>query len=141
MSTKKERQYEIYQAIDQYKLNRVFYLLKKQGVDKSVLINIEEQTKALRNTLCAISNSLVEEVESPKITDKNQMINCDHGLYRVHWKSGSSSLASIGSMHNGDRWISPTNWTGNSSLAGLVKDCVEDILTLELIRLSRVNGG
>jgi hypothetical protein len=32
------------------------------------------------------------------------------GLYRVHWKSGGSSLAAIGMMENGDRWIAPTNW-------------------------------
>lgn len=32
------------------------------------------------------------------------------GLYRVHWKSGGSSLAAIGQMHDGNRWIAPTNW-------------------------------
>lgn len=32
------------------------------------------------------------------------------GLFRVHWKSGGSSLAAIGMMENGDRWIAPTNW-------------------------------
>lgn len=32
------------------------------------------------------------------------------GLYRIHWKSGGSSLAAIGMMENGDRWIAPTNW-------------------------------
>ncbi len=32
------------------------------------------------------------------------------GLYRVHWKSGGSSLAAIGMGANGNRWIAPTNW-------------------------------
>jgi hypothetical protein len=34
-----------------------------------------------------------------------------HGLYEVFWKSGGSSLAAVGSLHNGDRWLAPCNWT------------------------------
>ncbi|KFL31720.1 hypothetical protein JP75_06505 [Devosia riboflavina] len=34
----------------------------------------------------------------------------DPGLYRVHWKSGGTSLAAIGMMSDGNRWIAPTNW-------------------------------
>lgn len=33
-----------------------------------------------------------------------------HGLYRVYWKSGGSSLASVGSFASGQRWFAPTNW-------------------------------
>lgn len=32
------------------------------------------------------------------------------GLYRVHWVSGGSSLAAIGVLPNGDKWLAPTNW-------------------------------
>ena len=32
------------------------------------------------------------------------------GIYKIHWKSGGSSIASIGVMKNGDRWLAPTNW-------------------------------
>ena len=32
------------------------------------------------------------------------------GLYKVHWKEGGLSLAAVGIMPNGVRWISPTNW-------------------------------
>lgn len=32
------------------------------------------------------------------------------GLYRIFWKSGGSSLASIGMLENGRRWIAPCNW-------------------------------
>jgi hypothetical protein len=39
------------------------------------------------------------------------------GLYRVHWKSGGSSLAAIGMMENGDRWIAPTNWIRPGTMA------------------------
>jgi len=37
-----------------------------------------------------------------------------HGLYRINWKSGGFSLASVGSTHNGTRWYAPTNWVGFS---------------------------
>ena len=33
------------------------------------------------------------------------------GVYRIFWKSGGSSVASVGQLHNGDRWIAPANWT------------------------------
>lgn len=34
-----------------------------------------------------------------------------HGLYRIFWKDGLTSLASVGSTYDGSRWYSPTNWT------------------------------
>lgn len=34
----------------------------------------------------------------------------DHGLYRIHWRSGGTSLASIGVTPDGGRWVAPTNW-------------------------------
>lgn len=33
-----------------------------------------------------------------------------NGLYRLHWKSGGSSLAAVGVTNNGGRWIAPVNW-------------------------------
>ena len=36
----------------------------------------------------------------------------DHGLYRINWKTGGFSLASVGSDHSGTRWYAPTNWVG-----------------------------
>jgi hypothetical protein len=32
------------------------------------------------------------------------------GLYKVYWKSGGFSLAAIGMLSNGDRWLAPINW-------------------------------
>lgn len=32
------------------------------------------------------------------------------GCYIVHWKSGGFSLAAMGQMENGQRWLAPTNW-------------------------------
>ncbi len=34
-----------------------------------------------------------------------------HGLYRLHWESGGSSLAAVGSMTDRERWFAPTDWT------------------------------
>lgn len=34
----------------------------------------------------------------------------DHGLYRVFWKSGGSSLAAVGVTNDGGRWLAPINW-------------------------------
>lgn len=33
-----------------------------------------------------------------------------HGLYRVYWKDGGQSLASVGSLPDGTRWLAPANW-------------------------------
>jgi len=32
------------------------------------------------------------------------------GLYRVFWKSGGSSLASVGMKADGGMWLAPINW-------------------------------
>jgi len=37
------------------------------------------------------------------------------GIYQVYWKQkngGGDSLAAIGYLTNGDRWLAPINWTG-----------------------------
>lgn len=34
-----------------------------------------------------------------------------HGLYRIYWKEGGSSLCALGSSYDGSRWIAPCNWT------------------------------
>jgi hypothetical protein len=40
--------------------------------------------------------------------DQSQAL--DHGIYRLYWDDGGSSLAAVGSDRNGDRWFAPTNW-------------------------------
>ncbi len=32
------------------------------------------------------------------------------GLYRLHWRSGGSSLAAVGITVDGRNWFAPTNW-------------------------------
>ncbi len=36
-----------------------------------------------------------------------------HGVYRIYWNTGGHSLASIGSLSDGERWYSCANWTSN----------------------------
>ncbi len=41
---------------------------------------------------------------------KSELRNVTLGLYRLHWKEGGVSLASIGCNERGDLWYAPTNW-------------------------------
>ncbi len=36
------------------------------------------------------------------------------GLYRIYWKQGGYSLAAIGQLDDGNRWMAPINWTNKS---------------------------
>ena len=37
-----------------------------------------------------------------------------HGVYRIHWNSGGTSIAAVGSDYWGNRWFAPTNWQSKS---------------------------
>ena len=41
---------------------------------------------------------------------KKDVAELSFGLYRLYWKEGGSSLASVGQNANGDLWFAPTNW-------------------------------
>lgn len=41
---------------------------------------------------------------------KKQVRKLKFGVYRVWWKSGGNSVASIGFFADGTRWFSPSNW-------------------------------
>jgi hypothetical protein len=32
------------------------------------------------------------------------------GVYRLFWRSGGHSVASVGMGHDGTRWMAPANW-------------------------------
>ena len=34
-----------------------------------------------------------------------------NGLYRLTWKSGGFSVASVGRLEDGTPWFAPSNWT------------------------------
>ena len=50
-----------------------------------------------------------------------------HGIYRIHWKEGGSSLSAVGSDHNGFRWFSPTNWISGISTNWDIVDYITQI--------------
>jgi len=52
------------------------------------------------------------------------------GLYVVKWKSGGSSVASIGVCENGDKWIAPCNWVFPSSDQSVFKG-IKSLLIIE----------
>lgn len=45
---------------------------------------------------------------------KSDVKKLKHGLYKIWWKKkhgGGTSLAAVGSLDDGRRWLAPTNWT------------------------------
>ncbi len=46
---------------------------------------------------------------------KELVLQLGPGIYRVEWKDGSESIASVGIGPDGTRWIAPTNWVAPSS--------------------------
>lgn len=56
-----------------------------------------------------------------------------HGLYRLYWKDGGSSLAAVGILHDGTRWYAPVNWT-NESPKGIAHDDWDRVERAELIK-------
>ena len=61
---------------------------------------------------------------------KREANKLQHGIYRIYWKRGGSSLASLGSNFKGDRWIAPTNWiSGSSSSHWRLVDRVEFLMS------------
>ena len=64
----------------------------------------------------------------------DQLDDIPFGLYEIFWKSGGSSLASVGNMYDGIRWIAPINWTGKRSVTGKMSKHKKDIERMVLIR-------
>lgn len=42
---------------------------------------------------------------------KEEVQKLKHGVYKLYWDTGGYSLASVGGLHNGDRWFACSNWT------------------------------
>jgi hypothetical protein len=59
------------------------------------------------------ANTEVVERETPVVYRGDAIPKCPLGLYEVFWNSGGSSVASIGNMYDGTRWLAPTNWTAD----------------------------
>jgi hypothetical protein len=63
-----------------------------------------------------------------------------HGVYKIFWKSGGMSLASIGFTHDGTNWYAPCNWTSQFKGAPTVASTDwESIERIELILENNYN--
>lgn len=47
---------------------------------------------------------------------KKEANKLTRGLYEIFWKEGGTSLAAVGSLYNGDRWLAPCNWTMDTQI-------------------------
>jgi hypothetical protein len=56
-----------------------------------------------------------------------------NGLYRVHWTGGGSSLAAVGTLHDGARWLAPVNWTSPDGTGIASEQHWNEVERLELI--------
>lgn len=56
------------------------------------------------------------------------------GLYRIHWKGGGTSIASVGQTYAGLRWMAPCNWTCGEKVPGTFNQAYWDkVKKVELI--------
>jgi len=59
-----------------------------------------------------------QEMSDPIVFSGDELHKIPFGLYEIFWKSGDSSLASVGNMYNGVRWVAPINWTSDNDPTG-----------------------
>ena len=55
------------------------------------------------------------------------------GIYRVFWKNGGDSVASIGMSSKGLRWLAPANWTEPAVWEGEVNKQIRIISSVVLL--------
>ncbi len=57
-----------------------------------------------------------------------------HGVYRLFWKGGGSSVAAVGSLHDGAAWYAPSNWVSATptGVASTVWNRVERVQLIEI---------
>jgi hypothetical protein len=61
-----------------------------------------------------------------------------HGLYKLWWKTGGCSLASVGSTHDGSRWYAPCNWTSQDNERPMVAST--DWIDVDRVELIKENN-
>lgn len=64
----------------------------------------------------------------------SEMLGCPIGIYKIKWRSGGSSIASIGILNNGERWIAPTNWTGKNNPTSTMLKQMIGIKSIQFLR-------
>lgn len=70
------------------------------------------------------------------MSNKETMLDCPHGLYRIFWESGGTSVAAVGGLYDGTRWLAPTNWTTGpecNNPTTTLEEHIDLIVRMELI--------
>lgn len=94
------------------------------------LIAMDYAKAALESVLSMpVSEDKKEEWKMPiPEVDEYDWSKLDHGLYKIYWKDGGCSMASVGSLHSGKRWFAPTNWTSKDhTIASSAWNKVKDV--------------
>lgn len=81
-----------------------------------ILLDVDNKTITPEKALISIlelgnnkNNNQKQSNTTHKTYVGENMKNCKLGLYEIFWKSGGSSLASIGQTNSGVKWIAPYN--------------------------------
>ncbi len=65
---------------------------------------------------------------------KEDVQELKHGVYRVWWEDGGSSVGCVGSTYDGTRWLACANWTTPNYLLGVAAiDHWNDVKSVDLI--------
>ena len=83
---------------------------------------------------CGMCNVYEGEVERIAHNFKAKRKDPPPGLYKVYWKTGGMSFASIGMNPDGSRWLAPTNWLTPSLWSWESVEYIENIETSEVLK-------
>ncbi len=90
-----------------------------KGILYSILLSVSEGDLSPEDAQKRILEMIsYRERTNPRSFSGSQLQTVPFGLYEIYWKSGGSSLASVGNMYDGVRWIAPINWTSEKDPTG-----------------------
>lgn len=64
---------------------------------------------------------------------KEDFNDLPHGVYRIFWKTGGQSVASVGSLSDGRRWLAPANWTSDIDSGISTSEYWDEVRSVKLI--------
>ena len=79
---------------------------------------------------------ILKDFEFPMPKSENvtlEFTECLLGIYRVRWRSGGESIASVGVQSDGDRWIAPANWFKPTTLTRKVAELIESMEKIPIL--------
>lgn len=102
---------------------------KRDKLKTKIYDKFQDVDRGISTPEQAISE-IVKELDHKRFGSKSGTDDPPNGLYKVHWKSGGYSLASIGRDTKGDIWIAPSNWINGSVKYEKQKDMIEHLTIL-----------